>query len=90
VHVEGERGGGVALGDLLRDQAIALVVGPEPAVTLGDAQAEEPRFPEIGIVVERKGGLAVVSLRAGGEALPGEAAGDRDQLALARGGLEIQ
>ena len=89
VHVEGERGGGVALRQLLRHQAVGLVVGPEPAVAFGHAQAEEPLGAEIGIVVERKGRLAVVALGARGEALAGQTAGKGDQLALPGGRLEV-
>jgi hypothetical protein len=49
--------------------AVGFVVGPEPAVALGHAQAEEPLGAEIGIVVKGKGCGAVVAVRARGEAL---------------------
>ena len=69
MHVEGERRGGIALRKLLRHGAVGFVVGPEPAVALGHAQAEEPLGAEIGIVVKGKGCGAVVAVRARGEAL---------------------
>jgi len=78
-----------ALRNLLRHEAVGFVVGPEPAVTLGHAEAEEPLGAEIGIVVERKGGGAVVAVGARGEALAGETPGKGDQLALPRGRLKM-
>jgi hypothetical protein len=55
----------------------------------GHAQAEEPLGVEIGIVVEGKGCVAVVAVGALGEALAGQTAGKRDQLALLGGRLEV-
>src|ERR1700745_287385 len=74
---------------LLRHQAVGFVVGPEPAVAFGHAQAEEPLGAEIGIVVEGKGCGAVVAVGARGETLTGQTAGKGDQLALPGGRLEM-
>ena len=89
VHVEGERRRGIALRKLLRHQAVGFVVGPEPAVAFGHAQAEEPLGAQIGIVVEGKGRIAVVAVGARGEALAGQTAGKGDQLPLPGGRLEV-
>src|SRR6266446_641608 len=89
VHVEGERGRGIALRELLRDQAVGLVVRPEPAVAGGNAEAEEAGGSQIRIVVEGEGRLAIMLRRAGSEALAGQIAGEGDQLALAGGRAEI-
>ena len=83
------RGGGIALRQLFRHQAVGFVVGPEPAVALGHAQAEEPLGAQIGIVVEGKGRVAVEAVGARGEALAGQTAGKRHQLALPGGRLEV-
>jgi hypothetical protein len=69
VHVEGERRRGIALSKLLRHEAVGFVVSSEPTVAFGYAQAEEPLGAEIGIVIERKGRVAVVAVGARGEAL---------------------
>ena len=89
VHVEGESRRGIALRQLLRNQAVGLVIGPEPAIAFGHAQAEEPLAAEIGIVVERKRRIAVVALGARGEALPGQAAGQGHQLLLSGRRLQV-
>ena len=89
VHVEGERRRGIALRKLLRHQAVGFVVGPEPAVAFGHAQAEEPLAAEIGIVVEGKGRVAVVAVGARGKALAGQTAGKIDQFALPGGRLKV-
>ena len=83
------RGGGIALRQLFRHQAVGFVVGPEPAVALGHAEAKEPVGAEIGIVVKGKGCGAVVAVGARGEALAGQTAGKGDQLALPGGRLKM-
>src|SRR5207248_2662601 len=89
MHVEGECRRGVALRQLLRHQAVGFVIGPEPTVAFGHAQAEEPLGPEIGVVVEGKRRVAVVAVGARGEALAGQTAAKADQLALPEGRLEV-
>ena len=89
MHVEGERRRGIALCQLLRDEAVGFVVGPEPALALGHAQAEEPLGTESGIGVKGKGGVAVVALDARGEALAGQTAGKGNQFALPEGRLKM-
>jgi len=89
VHVEGKRRRGIALRELLRHEAVGFVVGPDPAIALGHAQAEEPLGAEIGIVDEGKGCGAVVAVGARGEALACQTAGKGNQLALPRGRLKI-
>ncbi len=74
---------------LLGHETVGFVVGPEPAVALGHAEAKEPLGAQIGIVVEGKGRGAVVPLGARGEALAGQTAGNGDQLALPGGRLEV-
>ena len=85
MHVEGERCRGGALGELLRDQAVGLVVRAEPSEPGRDAESEKPRLAEVGVVVEGERRLAIVPLRPRGEALLREALGEVDQLTLARG-----
>jgi hypothetical protein len=89
MHVEGERRGGIALRNLLRHEAVGFELGPEPTVAFRHAQAEEPLGPEIGIVVEGKGCIAIVAVCARGEALAGQTAGKGDQLPLPGGRLEV-
>jgi hypothetical protein len=89
VHVEGERGRGISLRELLGDQAVRLIVGAKAAMPGRDAQAEEPGGPQVGVVVEGEGRLTIVALRARCETLAGEALRRGDQFALAGGGLEI-
>jgi hypothetical protein len=89
VHVEGERGRRAALRDLFGDEAVGLVVRAEPPEPDRDAEAEEPRRPQVGVIVEGERGLAIVALRTWGEARPREVAGALDQLALAGGGKEV-
>ena len=89
VHVEGERRRCIALRKLLGHEAVGLVVRPEPAVAFGHAQAEKALGAEIGIVVERKGRLAVVAVGARGKALAGQTAGKSHQLALPGGRIEV-
>ena len=85
VHVEGERCGGIALRQLLRYEAVGFIVGSEPAIALGHAEAEEPLGAQIGIVVKRKGRVAVVAVGAPTEALAGQTVGKGDQFALPGG-----
>ena len=89
VHVEGERGRRAALRELLRDEAVGLVVRAEPAEPDRDAEAKEPGRAQVGVVVEGERGLAIVALRPWSEALPREVPGDPDQLELAGGREEI-
>src|SRR5438874_1779121 len=89
VHVEGKRRRGIALRQLLRHQTVGFVVGPEPAIAFGHAEAKEPLGAEIGIVLERKGRVAVVAIGALGEALARQMAGTGDQFALPGGRLEV-
>ena len=65
VHVEGERGRGIALRELLRDETVGLVVRSQPAVAGGDAETEEAGRAEVGVVVEGEGRLAIVVRGAG-------------------------
>ena len=69
--------------------AVGFVVGPEPTVAFGHAQAEEALGTEVGIVIEGEGCIAVVAVGALGEALAGQTAGTGDQLALPGGRLEV-
>src|SRR6266480_2691677 len=89
VHVEGKRRRGIALRQLLRHKAVGFVVGPEPAIAFGYAEAKEPLGAEIGVILERKGRVAVVAIGALGEALAGQMAGTGDQFALPGGRLEV-
>ena len=75
VHVEGERGRGVALGDLLGHQAVGLEARAQATVALRNAEGEQPCRAQVVVVVERKRRLAVVPLRARREALDGERRG---------------
>ena len=89
VHVERKRGRGIALRQLLGDEAVGLVRVAEPAETLGHAEPDQSRRPQIRVVVEGKGGLPVVPLGARREPLAREPAGKRDQLLLARRGMYV-
>ena len=81
VHVEGERRRGIALRQLLGDQAVGFIVGPEPAIAFRHAQAEQPLAAQVGIVVERKGRVAVVAVGTRRKTLAGEPACQGNQLA---------
>jgi hypothetical protein len=89
VHVEGQRGRGVALRQLLGDQTIRLVARPQPAIPLRDTEAEKPLRAQIRIVVERKRSLAI--MRRGPRRKPLERQPPRrtDQLLLAGRRFEI-
>jgi hypothetical protein len=82
VHVEGERGRGVALRQLLRDQAVGLQVGAEAAAGLGHAEPQEAGLAQVVVVLDGEARLAVERRGARREALEGEPAGLIDQLLL--------
>jgi hypothetical protein len=82
VHVERERGRRAPLRDLLGHQAVRLVVGAQAPVSLGDAERQQPLGPQVGVVVERERGVAIVPGGAGREALEREPARAGDQRLL--------
>jgi hypothetical protein len=82
-------GRGVALRDLLGDEAVGLVRGAEPAEALGHAEAEQSRRVQVRVVVEGKGSVPVVPVGSGREPLPGQPPDERYELLLAGRGLQV-
>src|SRR6185312_13898747 len=89
VHVEGERGGGIPLCELLRHEAIGFEVSPEPAKAFWHAQAQKTLDMEVRIVVEGKRRVAIMAFGARSEARPSHPAGKIEQLPLAGRRLEL-
>ena len=68
VHVVRQRGGGAEARELDRDVHVVLEARAHAAVARGDAEPEQPRVAQLGVVLEREGGRAVVARGAFGEA----------------------
>ena len=68
VHVVGQRGRRAEARELGRDVHVVLEARAHAAVALGDAEPEHACIAQLGVVLERERGLAVVARRALGEA----------------------
>src|SRR6185436_7473008 len=72
VHVEGERGGRAALGDLAQGVHVGDRIGADPAVLAGDGEREEAGRVQIRVVLVGERGVGVVPARSRREALARE------------------
>src|SRR4030095_1084465 len=83
VHVKGEGRGGIALRDVLRDQAIRLESRAQAPVLLRYTEGEQPCRTQVIVVSERKRSLAVVLGRARREVVYSQVMSEVDELLLA-------
>ncbi len=68
VHVVRQRGGGAEARQLDRDVHVVLEARAHAAVARGNAEPEQTGIAQLGVVLEREGGRAVVARGALGEA----------------------
>ena len=93
MHVPGQRGGAAIAADFGGGQRIGLVVGAEPAMLLGNRDAEQAGAVQVLVVLGREFRVAVILRGAAGEYALAELAGPRDDFGLPvveaeRGGIE--
>ena len=82
MHVPGERGGTAIAADLGRRQRIGLIVRAEPAMLLGNRNAEQADTMQVAIILAREGRLAIVGRGATGEHALADLAGARNDAGL--------